>query len=414
MKCLPVLCLLLTMQMVCFGQRNCATNEYAAKMPRAALVINNTHSRVARDTAAHELIVIPVVVHVVYNSSNQNISDDQILSQIEVLNRDFNRNNADTFNTPQAFKSKAAGCGFKFCLARVDPQGRLTSGIERRQTSRLEFQADDAMKSRNSGGLDAWDASRYLNIWVCNLSSRSLGYATLPGGALAVDGVVINFDVFGNRGVLRAPFNKGRTATHEIGHWMGLSHIWGDQLCGDDGIEDTPPQKSYNFGCPSFPRVSNCSINGNGDMFMNFMDYADDACMNIFTIGQTRKMRGQFALNEFRNGFLDANVCDSSNATAPASTVTESGPLVTSPITISGDFSIQPNPARELTTIRGNANFDIKGRLFEIWNMYGQRVMQFTCMGSMQQVNLSALQPGVYVIRTGYGSSMKSTRLVKL
>jgi hypothetical protein len=270
------------------------------------------------------------------------------------------------------------------------------------------------MKSRASGGLDAWDASRYLNIWICNLASRSLGYATMPGGPLATDGVVISYDVFGNRGVLRAPFNKGRTATHEIGHWMGLSHIWGDQLCGDDGIEDTPPQKSFNFGCPSFPRVSNCSVNGNGDMFMNFMDYADDACMNVFTAGQSRKMRSQFALNQFRNGFLDVNVCDSNNATAPANSTPEAGPIVTAPITIPGDFSIQPNPARDWVAIRGNASFDINGRSFEVMNMYGQRVMQFICTGNIQQINLSNLRPGVYVVRTGAGTAMKTSRLVKM
>ncbi|RZM06713.1 MAG: hypothetical protein EOO88_52935 [Pedobacter sp.] len=142
--------------------------------------------------------------------------------------------------------------------------GHSFSGIIHKQTSVESFMSD-AMKYSNAGGDDAWDSRRYLNIWVCNMFGRSLGFATMPGGDPAKDGVVINFDVFGTIGSLRPSFDKGRTATHEIGHWLGLKHLWGDDDCGSDDVDDTPPQRSYNFYCPSFPHTTVCSVNGNGD-----------------------------------------------------------------------------------------------------------------------------------------------------
>src|SRR5699024_2630864 len=135
-------------------------------------------------------------------------------------------------------------------------------GIVRKHTNVSSFMGEDGMKFSGSGGDDAWDSKRYLNIWVCSLFGRSLEYATPPGGPADKDGVVINFDVFGTTGSLRANFDKGRTATHEVGHWLGLRHIWGDETCGNDEVDDTPRQLSYNFNCPSFPHVTSCSPNG--------------------------------------------------------------------------------------------------------------------------------------------------------
>ncbi|MBB3121484.1 M43 family zinc metalloprotease [Pseudoduganella violacea] len=236
---------------------------------------------------------IPVVVHVVWNTAAQNISDAQIASQIEVLNRDFRRTNPDVALTPAPFLPLAADSRIEFALATTDPGGAPTTGIERRQTTVTSFTDNDAVKANASGGLNAWPSARYLNIWVCPLAGGLLGYAQFPGGPAATDGVVIRQSAFGTTGTAAAPFNLGRTATHEIGHWLNLNHIWGDDgtgCAGTDNVADTPNQGGANTGTPTFPRVS-CSNGPNGDLFMNYMDYVDDRAMFMFTAGQVARMQ---------------------------------------------------------------------------------------------------------------------------
>jgi hypothetical protein len=244
---------------------------------------------------------IPVVVHVVYNTPTQNISDAQIQSQITVLNNDFRRLNADASNTPAAFAGVAADCEINFCLAVQDPSGAATTGITRTSTATTSFTDDDLVKFNSSGGKDAWDRTKYLNLWVCPTSGGLLGYAQFPGGPASTDGVVINYTAFGTTGTATAPFNKGRTATHEVGHWLNLFHIWGDddddsgtcesgsECSGSDAVTDTPNQCERQYGCPTFPKTDGCTA-GNGVMFMNYMDYTNDACMNMFTAGQKARM----------------------------------------------------------------------------------------------------------------------------
>jgi ABC-type taurine transport system substrate-binding protein len=236
---------------------------------------------------------IPVVVHVLWNSAGQNISDAQIASQIAVLNRDFRRTNPDVSITPAPFLPLASDARIEFELANLTPDGAPTSGIERRQTSVTSFSDNDAVKSFASGGMNAWPNDRYLNIWVCPLGASLLGYAQFPGGPSATDGVVILHSAFGTIGSAAAPFNLGRTATHEIGHWLNLNHIWGDDgngCSGTDNVADTPNQGGFNTGAPSFPHVS-CSNGPNGDMFMNYMDYVDDRAMVMFSAGQVARMQ---------------------------------------------------------------------------------------------------------------------------
>ncbi|QOL51878.1 zinc metalloprotease [Massilia litorea] len=236
---------------------------------------------------------IPVVVHVVWNTAAQNISDAQITSQIDVLNRDFRRTNPDVSTTPAPFLPLAADVRVEFSLATTNPLGAPTNGIERRQTSVTSFSDNDAVKSAATGGMDAWPAANYLNIWVCQLGGGLLGYAQFPGGPDATDGVVILHSAFGTTGTAAAPFNLGRTATHEIGHWLNLNHIWGDDgtgCSGTDNVADTPNQAGSNTGVPTFPHVS-CSNGPNGDMFMNYMDYVDDRAMVMFSTGQVARMQ---------------------------------------------------------------------------------------------------------------------------
>ena len=266
-------------------------------------VVEEQTARFARSynpqSAAATIIKIPVVVHVLYNNATENISTAQIQSQIDVLNQDFRRTNPDRTNK----WSQAADIEIEFALATVDPNGNATNGITRTSTSVTSFSTNDAMKYSSQGGKNAWPTGDYLNMWVCDLGGGILGYAQFPGsGSAATDGVVMGYKYFGTTGAAQAPFDGGRTTTHEVGHWLNLRHIWGDGGCSvDDGVSDTPVSDAANYGCAT-GHVS-C---GTEDMVQNYMDYSDDACMNLFTAGQKTRMRALFASGGFRASLLSS------------------------------------------------------------------------------------------------------------
>ena len=242
----------------------------------------------------------------------------QIFSQIDILNQDYRRTNIDAINTPNVWNSIAADTEIEFCLMNTDPNGNFTNGITRTQTSQTSFSIqNDDMKSSSSGGIDPWPQDDYLNIWVCDLSGGILGYATPPSGFNNPnDGVVVGYRYFGNTGVVQSPYNKGRTTTHEVGHWLNLDHVWGSfGNCGNDNVNDTPIQEEANYSCPSFPHNPNScnTTNSNGDMFMNYMDYTNDACMNMFTNGQKNRMIS--AINQYRPNLLNHNLCSNTPPT---------------------------------------------------------------------------------------------------
>ncbi len=235
---------------------------------------------------------IPVVVHVVYSNATENVSEAQIFSQIAALNRDYRKQNSDVSNVPAAFSGLAADAEIEFCLASLDPNGQPTNGITRTFTNNSAGFGNPtpSVKSDATDGKSPWNTANYMNMWVCNLQGNLLGYAQFPsGGSANTDGIVIDYMYFGTIGTATAPFNLGRTATHEVGHYLNLRHIWGDANCGDDNVSDTPTQQQSNNQCPAFPHVT-CSNGPNGDMFMNYMDYVDDACMHMFTSGQKSRM----------------------------------------------------------------------------------------------------------------------------
>ncbi len=239
---------------------------------------------------AASVVTIPVYVHVLYRTNRENISLSQINSQIDVLNEDFRRTNSDANRVPSQFANLAADTQVQFRLVDVD----------RRRTSRRSWDPNrERMKFASQGGINAVDPTNYLNIWICNIQGGTLGYAYLPGTAPTQghDGVVIGPQYFGTTGSVSAPFNLGRTATHEVGHYLNLRHIWGNGGCNvDDRVADTPVSSTANYGCPSFP-TTHC---GTTDMTMNYMDYVDDRCMYMFTEGQKSRMRAVLASNGFR------------------------------------------------------------------------------------------------------------------
>ncbi len=333
------------------------------------------------------VITIPVVVHILYNKSQENISDEKVFNQIKILNESFRRLQADTANTPEWFKSIAADCGIEFQLAISDPQRRATTGITRKYTPATRWSPDDQMKFSARAGRDVWDPENYLNIWVCNLGSVA-GYSSFPGGPPEKDGIVIAYNVFGKN--FKSGYELGKTAVHEAGHWLGLRHIWGDGYCGDDWVDDTPKQGSFTPGCPSGVRPS-CSSGPNGDMYMNYMDLTYDACTNLFTEGQKERMRGYFEPGGARSAIL------SSYGLLPP-LINEIPPPEETPLLF--EPQLYPNPATSELIL--DLSYDIRwlGQQIRITNTLGQNVMQVQINSKVVKMDIEKLKPGLYFLVT--------------
>lgn len=274
----------------------------------------------ATSLPANEIIRIPVVVHVLYSDPAYNISDAKIISQLAVLNQDFRMTNPDHLQTPAEFAGLKADMAISFELATRDPNGNPTSGITRRSTT-LDGLADSDPSNTlpvedkrlfftAKGGQDAWPRDRYLNIWVVEMSNRHgnlalPGHAQYPGGDARIDGVVIDPRVFGTLAPLVNGHHLGRTATHEIGHWLNLHHIFGkgNNCTATDFVDDTPPTGTSHLGKPVYPSMD-CGVS---NMFMNFMDYVDDDVMCMFTNGQKKRVRALFEPNGARRLLYENN-----------------------------------------------------------------------------------------------------------
>ena len=294
-----------------FGQNRCGTSdrlsrqlEHNSKQHAYHMQLEEEIIKWKGNKKTSSIINIPVVFHVVYKNTIENISEAQILSQLTILNEDFRRQNNDQINTPSDFISIAADTEINFCLAQRTPNNDTTNGITRTETTVNSFSLyDDRIFYDSLGGKNIWNSELYLNIYICDLSSV-LGFAAFPSSNQNINGVVIDFESFGNTGTAISPYHKGRTCTHEVGHWLNLMHVWGDTICGNDFVYDTPTQESSNYGCPAHPSPS-CT--NNGDMFQNYMDYTNDACMNMFTIGQ--KTRMQATLATARQNIVSSKAC---------------------------------------------------------------------------------------------------------
>ena len=317
--------------------KKCGTDEAIAKAihqnpliaERMAKIETHTQEWIAKNKGKvakmEEVLTIPVVVHVISTISNSfsNISDEQVYSQIDALNEIFRRQNADAANTIDIFADVAADIELEFCLAQQDPNGYPTTGITRTSTAVANFDFDD-MKFSETGGIEAWPTNQYLNVWVVNniVNSESnetiLGYAYRPGAApsAAVDGFAIVYYAFGTVGNVSPTYDDGKTAAHEIGHYLNLIHPWGPSnqstnCTEDDLVEDTPRTAEPNFSC--LLDINQCSNETPDlpDMVQNYMDYADDACTNLFTIGQKERMRAIVAFGGFRYNLVqNFGVCE--------------------------------------------------------------------------------------------------------
>lgn len=359
----------------------------------------SAHPKINAKTNSHkvlQVITIPVVVHVIWNDPIEDISTAQIQSQIDILNDDFRLMNSDSLPPSHPFYNSTADAEIEFCLAERDPSGNATTGITRTYTDSITFVGDGNEKYTATGGQDNWDPTKYLNLWVCNLdgSGGTLGYAAFPSDLSTNpgdDGVVIRYEAFGDIGTAGTggftANDLGRTATHEVGHWLNLLHIWGDNQpnCGDDFVSDTEPVDHENFGCPSFPFHPNnpCGTGADGEMYMNYMDYVDDNCMNMFTTGQATRMDA--ALNGDRVGQLTSLGC--------------SPPAGLNEFSLENSIVIYPNPS--------NGNFAIEVHKLksdnvsiDVYDLLGSRIQKIENIKSFPlQMDLNELSNGIYYIK---------------
>jgi len=349
-------------------------------------------------------LTIPVVVHVLWNSPDQNISDEQIYSQMEALNEDFNLLNFDAPDGEHPFFFESSESGIEFCLAQQDPFGDATNGINRVWTPipLWDESTEVGIKYSSEGGVDNWDPEHYLNIWIASFSPDygTLGYATFPDDLVdspEEDGVVVRSNAFGYLGTVSAPNDLGRTATHEVGHWLFLRHIWGDDICGDDLVDDTPTHFEPNYGCPDFPHnpFSDCGTDEVGEMYMNFMDYVDDNCMNMFSFGQTERM--WWAIDNFRFELYNSAGCE------PAVSISV------------GEFKsdeiktmIQPNPTNDFTRISFNSMDQAQVQVFDLLGKVVWRGNVF----SGHQINVSEFNTGTYVVEVRIHDHVSALKMI--
>lgn len=347
-------------------------------------------------------VTIPVVVHIVYNTAEQNIDDARVTEQITILNDDFAATNSDiTSYIPDIYSTAVStGAGISFCLV-------LTKRV---QTSVTSFNTNDAMKHNSSGGSDAVDPEHNLNIWVCNMGGGILGYAYYPGTVNpSIDGVVILYSAFGNTS---GNYDLGRTATHEVGHYLNLRHIWGDRHCGNDLVDDTPLHDAANYGCPGAGATSNCK-GPVVEMWMNYMDYTYDRCMYMFSKEQSLRMQATFATGGPRFGMIQSNPCTA----LPSSTAFRNNNFIDSenPVGKSNAFKIYPTITSGNVFIQLNADRSGVAEM-AVYNQAGILVSRkrFSVAEGMntQELNIGNFSNGLYIVKLLEGNKKHIQKLI--
>jgi len=375
---------------------------YAVRMQQIELQMQDwiaTHPKIDEKAIA---ITIPVVVHVVWNTNEQNISDAQVESQIDVLNEDYNRLNADASLTPSCFDSVAGRMPLYFCLVSRDPIGNWTNGITRTHTNATSFSSNiDDVKFDSTGGCNVWNPDYYLNIWVCNMGGGLLGLTQFPGGPPETDGPVVLYNAFGRVGNLIPVYNLGRTATHEVGHWMNLIHPWGDDggaCTGTDYVYDTPNEANACFSCPSGVLTDNCSGLPCGVMYQDYLDYTEDACMNMFTKGQVLRMMA--ALNGPRSLILSSNGCTAQTGIYAAYNLR--------------NLNIFPNPANTQLTIEIETGKPVDIN-YSICNALGSVIYENNAgitKNGKYTINTESIPSGIYFLRIKEGEESFNRKVI--
>lgn len=369
-------------------------------------------------------VTIPVVFHIILTSAQQTQIGgttgiiQRLQSQLNVLNEDFEKRNTDTNLIPTAFKPLAANTQIQYGLAHRKPDGTSTPGYQiiTTTTNTFVFPAINA-KTTSQGGADAWDPNRYLNIWVLNLGGALLGF-TVPRSLVGMGysfqelGVVLNFGAFGKRSsqlqYFLSGYDRGRTLTHEVGHYFELEHTWGDDngQCPatggiDDGIADTPPQASESTGNPVYPKLDACSPNSPGVMFMNYMDYSNDASLYMFTTGQSNRMNSML---------VPTGSQDHELTTHPE--------LLDWPTTVNGvnaerSIEIYPNPSNGIFTITTSSSAALKQ--IDVLNIVGSNVYSISTNNAgflNYNVDLTGMSKGVYMVRCTFATGTITRKIV--
>lgn len=342
---------------------------------------------------SRSVITIPVVVHIVWQQPVENISDEQVQSQLSVLNQDFRALNAEAGSVHPLFRELVADTELAFCLVATTRTQTSVEGIAtsfsggRRRVCYTDL-----------GGRDAIAPSEILNIWVAGRNDGVLGSATFPEEGLIKpmeDGLFISPKAFGTTGTVESPFHLGRTCTHELGHYLNLQHLWGSGTSNfdcdqDDGVGDTPLQAdTYRNTCPGFLSVS-C---GSPDMHMNFMNYTDDACMALFTPGQKSRMRA--ALEAYRPGLLMGS-CEP--------VAQQPSPVAALPIRLLG-HPVQDELWLELP---GSSAYEVA-----IFGPAGRLVVQpRKVRGPLASIDCRSLPAGIYFLKIQQGREMQTKKLI--
>lgn len=312
---------------------------------------------------------IPVVVHIVYKTSQQNIPDTQVVRQIEILNQCFSAMNWDISKVPYRFAHLVANPQISFCLATKDPKNRPTTGITRTLTAKDSFSVYNDVKYRRKGGADAWPCDKYFNIWVCN-NEGWLCYGQFPGGPAATDGVVMDYQIFGLSPNNPPAHNYGKVLAHETGHWLNLRHIWGDDngaCTGSDFVDDTPNQSNWINGNPdSSEIIISCDNAPNGAMWMNFMDYTWGASSLMFSLGQSARMDAILVTDFYRKKIITSTVCNTQNNFMFSEEIDDYT------FNLSGNY---PNPFNPSTTI--SFNLTVSGfTTLKVYDIMGREVTE--------------------------------------